>query len=120
MQIMFAMGFEECLSVLPCLKSRVGNGQAARLAYQDDAYLFGKASGLARSWPALEAALASRGHRLRTTKSQAWSPLCDRLDGNELPAGVAHFCSLVPRARGGLVLLGGAALGELAVCTPWQ
>ena len=111
MQFMCAMGAEECLSNLPGVQSCAGGGRAARLGYQDDTYLFGKASYLADNWPALEAALASGGHRLRSTKCQVWSPLCDHLEDDQLPAGVARLCGLVPRARGGLVLLGGAAQG---------
>ena len=96
---------------MPLVTSR-----ARGLQYQDDTYLFSKASVLADQWPALEATLASGGHRVRWSKCSVWAPLCD-----EVPTSSCHImfagwlAERIPRARGGMTPLGGAVEGELAV-----
>ena len=63
MQVLFCMGLEHALHKVPMLQARV--------AYQDDAYFFGKASHLAAQWPTLVEALHESGHRVRNHKVPA-------------------------------------------------
>jgi hypothetical protein len=110
MQFMFAFGMEECFSQVPALNR---SSSCVRVALQDDSYIFGNGSTIAENWQSLKAALSAGGHELRDIKCKAWSPLCDNLDDNELPAWLKALHDVVPRSRGGLVLLGGAAQGEM-------
>ena len=105
MQVMFCMGLEHALDKAPPLQARV--------AYQDDAYFFGRASHLASQWPTLVEALHESGHRVRNHKCQFWSPLADLQ--HQPPAGVQELAYLIPRVRGGLTLLGAAVQGEFEV-----
>ncbi len=112
MQLMFAFGMEECFAKVPALN----NGPAcSRVALQDDSYLIGRAGVIADHWQELKDALELGGHTLREPKCKAWSPLCDLRDDDSelLPPNLLRLHELIPRSRGGLVLLGGAAQGEM-------
>ncbi len=72
MQVMFSMGMEEALDQVQELKCRV--------AYQDDAYFFARATQLIQHWPRLTEALDQCGHRMRQHKRKVWAPLRDPFD----------------------------------------
>ena len=101
------------------------SGVAAAAAVQhvgvaDDLYLVGNASTLASGWPALEQALAAHGHRLRRSKCKFWAPARDgpgeAAEGapaaGDAAAGVHLLAEIIPRVRGGMMILGSAAQGE--------
>ena len=110
MQIMFSFGMEEAFNEVPLLNRSAGS---VRVALQDDSYLFGKAALIHENWDSMKAAVGHAGHRLREHKCKAWSPLCDLLEDSELPASPQSLYQVIPRSRGGLVMLGGAAQGEM-------
>ena len=99
------------------MRTAVGGPPAVtRLGYQDDTYLAGAASAAAAGYPALEAALARVGHRMRASKCSVWAPAMDRVeDESELPEKLRGLCRLFPRVKGGIKLLGGAVDGALEV-----
>ena len=93
------MVFESCMGEVPDLRNGTSSAVEARLAYQDDSNLLGKAGDLASLWPALTGALAAGGHRVRNHKCQVRAPRCDHLD-DSLPFGIKNL--LVPRKCGGI------------------
>ncbi len=107
MNIMFAMGMEEALDQIQELNCRV--------AYQDDACFFAQASDLIQHWPRLTEALEQLGHRMRQPRCTFWAPLCDTLRPERLPRPIAHLATLITRKTGGMLMLGSAAQGELAI-----
>ncbi|CAK0795081.1 unnamed protein product [Prorocentrum cordatum] len=109
MQLMFAMGLEDCLEAVPELDDAMG-----RVGYQDDTYLFSKAAHFADSWPVLQGALAQGGHRVRNHKCKFWAPSCDDSEPGHAAQHLGRLAALLPRAWGGLELLGGAVQGEFA------
>jgi len=108
------MGIEQAFKDVPQLQPTAwGPPPLVRLALQDDTYAFGSAQTLAEAWEPLKQAYASAGHRLRDNKCMAWSPLVDDIEDDALPSATKHLLQLIPRSRGGLIMLGGAAQGEM-------
>ena len=48
-------------------------------AYQDDAYLVGSLSDIAKLWPEILHAFREGGHELNLAKSEVWIPGCDEV-----------------------------------------
>ena len=129
MQLNFCLGLEEALGEVPGLatgaKTRTAwvegpRGRpvaaASRIAYQDDTYLFGRASSLAWCLPDVEAALERAGHQLRPTKCSFWAPALDAVADTDLALEpLKILLAKFPRTAGGMTLMGGAVNGELAV-----
>ena len=116
MQVCFAFGLEEGLDDVAMLSSVGGAAAVARVGYQDDTYIVGSSSIIAKGFDDLEKSLAKVGHRMRRTKCSAWAPACDRVENDaELPRALRDLLERLSRARGGLKLLGGAVQGALEV-----
>ena len=92
-----------------------GIAAASRIAYQDDTYIFGRASSLAGCFPDVEAALERAGHQLRPTRCSFWAPALDAVPDSDLAKPLKILLAKFPRTVGGMTLLGGAVNGELAV-----
>eukprot|EP00973_Karenia_brevis_P026450 3648938-Karenia_brevis.AAC.1 len=89
------------------------NGEEiAKPKYQDDSYLAGKLGDIANEWEKLQAALTEGGHVLNMRKSEFWIPGADGLPTEDLPEEMGHFASMLPRAYGGLMIMGNAAQGD--------
>ena len=82
-----------------------------RIGYADDLHFCGKTTWLAKRWPMIVAALAEAGLEAQPTKSEFWSPSADLKDSHQLPhhPSVDELEKVLPRVKGGIDLLGGAA-----------
>jgi hypothetical protein len=89
---------------------RGNSGDPHRLAGRH--LFFGAAEEISKHWDPLKQTLAKAGHRLRDHKCKAWCPTADHLEDNCLPQVLVDLHQMIPRSRGGLILLGGAAQGE--------
>ena len=74
--------------------------------YQDDSYAAGKMRAINKTWGALKAALEKGGHELNIRKSEFWIPGCDEISPEMLPGCLHAFCDGLPRAFGGLKIMG--------------
>ena len=84
-----------------------------RIGYQDDNYIRSNLSSFHAIKQRLCDVLADDGHSLQAAKCQVWLPMFDAYTDEELPPHIQAACCVFPRARGGLLALGGAASGEM-------
>lgn len=101
MQVMFVVGLEGTLRPFDTGMPR----GATRVGLQGDETFVGSARWLAQHFGELETLLAVAGHRLRRHKCGVWAPGYDGADNHELPAGLAHLTSLIPRKSNRIELL---------------
>ena len=90
----------------------VSGNDLAMPGYQDDCYLVGKLQSIADTWQNLASALAKGGHVVNPLKTEYWIPGFDAVLVASLPDTLRAFCEQLPRAFGGIKVMGCAAQGE--------
>ena len=100
-QLLFAMSLEEAVDNTPVM----AEPGVTRVGLQDDMYAVAQPAKLKVMLEHLQIALQACGHRLRMHKCKVWCPGWDDTPDDGLPQEAVALLQLIPRERGGLVLL---------------